>query len=190
MWDKKFRQAKETFNEEILKKRNKNIFRLFIIFISIAIVVGICSSIAYNSGFVPIVQLLEVKEPIGEAEEIDIDDQFNKYPKIREIPFIDKLKYRVYGTDKSMESVADNYIEKLENEGYRLLYDGIVYRDEIPYYYYGFLKGFTAVGIIMTSDKNVSLNHETMVLYTTGNALDYRNLLRWYKLNENYLDKL
>lgn len=188
MWDKISRDTNQTFYKERLKNRRRNIVKLLIIFISITILLGICGSIAYNAGFIPIKEFLEVQEPIGDAEEIDIDEPIKKYPEIKDIPYIDKLKYKIYGTNESIDAVANDYKIKLENNGYRVLYEGKVYKKEIPFQYYGFLKGFTAVGIIMTSDKNVSLNHKTMVLYSTGSAFDYRNLIMWYKANEGLFD--
>jgi hypothetical protein len=151
---------------------------------------GIFGSFAYNAGFIPINEFLEIQEPIGKTEEIDINESLNKYPEIKDVPYIDKLKYKIFGSDEPLDDVANDYKNKLKNKGYRVLYEGIVYRKEIPFQYYGFIKGFTAVGIIMTSDKNVSLNHETMVLYSTGSAFDYRNLIMWYKANENYLEDM
>ena len=190
MWDKISRDK----NQKLYKKRSKihrrNIMKLLAIFISIIVLLGIFGSIAYNAGFIPVKEFLEVQEPIGKAEEINIDEPMKKYPKLKDIPYIDKLKYKVYGTDEPLDVVANDYKEKLENDGYHVLYEGIIYREETPFQYYGFIKGFTAVGIIMTSYKNVSLNHTTMVLYSTGSAFDYRNLIMWYKANENFLDDM
>ena len=158
--------------------------KLLAIFFSIAVLLGICGSIAYNAGYIPIKQFLEIQQPIGDAEEISIEEPIKNYPEIKDVPYIDKLQYKIYGTNNSIDTVANDYKEKLENDGYRILYEGIVYKKEIPLQYYVFLKGFTAVGIIMTSDKNVTINHKTIVLYSTGNAFDYRNLIMWYKANE------
>jgi len=190
MLDKISRDINLTYYNKRLKNRRKNIMKFLIIFFSIILLLGICGSITYNSGFIPIKKFLEIQKPIGKAEEIDIDEPMKKYPEIKNIPYIDTLKYKVYGTDKTIDAVADDYKGKLEKEGYQSLYEGIVYKKDIPFQYYGFLKGITAVGIIMTSDKNISLNHETIVLYSTGSAFNYRNLLMWYKANEGLFEDL
>ena len=48
----------------------------------------------------------------------------------------------------------------------------------------------TGVGIIITDDETVTLNYETMVLYTTGSALDYREILTWYKNNIDMIEEI
>lgn len=190
MWDKISRDTNQTLYNKRSKKNRRKIMKLLVIFISIIVLLGIFGSIAYNAGFIPINEFLEIQEPIGKTEEIDIVEPLKKYPEIKDIPYIDKLKYKIYGSDELMDDIANDYKNKLKNKGYRILYEGTIYRKEIPFQYYGFIKGFTAVGIIMTSDKNVSLNHQTMVLYSTGSALDYRKLIMWYKANENYLEDM
>lgn len=190
MQDKKSRGINLTYYNRRLKKRRRNIMKFLVIFFSIIISLSICGSIAYNAGFIPIKNFLEIQKPIGKVEEIDIDKSLEKYTEIKDIPYIDKLKYKLYGTDKTIDAVANDYKKKLEKEGYQSLYEGIVYKKDIPFQYYGFLKGFTAVGIIITSDKNITLNHETMVLYSTGSTFDYRNLLMWYKGNESLFEDL
>jgi hypothetical protein len=175
------------FSEERLIRRKKRIIKLFAISIIIIFFIGIFGSVVYNAGYVPIKRLLIVKKPIGESDEIDIDEHINKYPEIKKFPYIDKLKYKVYGTNKSLKNVANDYKIKLGEEGYNILYEGVAYKDEIALHYYGFLKGITGVGIVITSEESVALNYETMVLYTTGNAFDYRNILNWYKENSDII---
>ncbi len=187
MWDNSSKEANYTFTEERINKRKKNFIKLFAVSVIIIIFLGICGSVAYNSGYIPIKRFMAVKRPIGEAEEINIDEHMNKHPEIREFPYIDKIKYKVFGTNRSINAVANDYKKKLGNEGYKVLYEGVAYKDEIPFQYYGFIKGLTGVGIIITSDENVTLNYETMVLYTTGSAFDYREILRWYKDNDDLI---
>jgi hypothetical protein len=43
------------------------------------------------------------------------------------------------------------------------------------------LKGITAVVIIATSDGIEEIGYKTEVLYTTGNALDFKAILDWYE---------
>jgi len=178
MWDN---SANKTNHN---KKKNIKIFAASIIII---IFLGIFGSVAYNAGFVPIKRFMEVKQPIGEAEEINIDEHLYKHPEIRNFPYIDKFKYKVYGINRTVDAVSNDYKSQLEDEGYKLLYEGVAYKDEIPLKYYGFLKGLTGVGIVITDDENITLGYETMVLYTTGNALDYRKIFNWYKENNDLI---
>jgi len=190
MWGKILREADNTFNEQKLKRRRKTIIQLMAISITIMIFLGFCGSIAFNAGYIPITEFMDVKEPDGDADEINIDEHMHKHPEIRKLPFIDKLKYKVYGTNRSIDTVANDYKKMLKNDGFKVLYEGTAYKEEIPFRYYGYLKGFTAVGIVMTSDENITLNYETMVLYTTGSAFDYREILNWYKENVDFLDEI
>lgn len=187
MWDNTTRGTDQDFYENRLKIRRKNILKLLGVSISIIIILGICSTVAYNAGYIPMKRFMEVKKPIGDAEEIDINEHLDKHPEIKNLPYYDKFKYKLYGTNQSIDAVANDYKKKLENEGYKILIEGVAYKDEIPFQYYGFLKGMTGVGIIITANKNVTLDYETMVLYTTGNAADYRNVLKWYKENDGVI---
>jgi len=187
MWKKISKETNHTFNEQRVNNRRRNIVRVLALLVSITALLGIGGFAAYNAGFIPIKELLEIQEPIGNAEEINIDEPMDKYPEIKSIPYIDKLKYKVYGVDESMDAVANDYQKKLENNGYSVKYEGIIYKRGTPFQYHGFLKGFTAIVIIMTSDGNVSFGHETMVLYTTGSVFDYREIIAWLKENEDFL---
>ena len=187
MWDNTYGEEHFSYCEERFKKRRKNVLKILAVFIIIIVFVGIFGPVAFNAGYVPIRRFMSVKKPIGGAEEINIDEHINKHPEIKEIPYIDKFKYQVFGINRSIDDVENEYKRKLGSEGYNLLYEGVAYKDEIPLNYYGFIKGLTGVGIVITSDKNFTLNYETMVLYTTGSVIDYRNILKWYKENNDDL---
>ncbi len=187
MCDNSSKEANYTFTEKRMNKRKRNVIKLFAVSVTILIILGICGLVAYNSGYIPIKRFMAVKEPIGEADEINIDEHINKHPEIREFPYLDKIKYKVYGTNRSIDAVANDYKRQLGKEGYKVLYEGTAYKDEIPFQYYGFLKGLTGVGIVITSDENITLNYETLVLYTTGSAFDYREIIRWYKENNDLI---
>jgi len=190
MWDNKSREINPYFNSNSLKRRNKKIMKIFAISIIVIIILGIFGSVVYNAGYIPIKRFMPVKKPIGDAEEINIDEHINKHPEIRNFPYINRLKYKIFGTNRSIKAVINDYKKKLGDEGYKLLYDGVVYKDDIPLQYYGFLKGLTGIGIILTDDENVTLNYETMVLYSTGSILDYREILTWYKKNSDMVDDI
>jgi hypothetical protein len=188
MWKITSKEINHTYNKKRLNNRQRNIIRVLVLLVSIIVLLGIGGFVAYNAGIIPIKELLEIKEPIGSAEEININKTIDKYPEIKNIPYIYKLKHELYRTDVSMDAVANDYQKKLEDNGYTLKYDGIISYKGIPYQYYGFLKGFIMIGIIMTSAENVSFGHETMVLYTTGSVFDYNRIITWLKEEEFFID--
>jgi len=190
MWDNSYGGENYSSYEEKFNKRKENIIKLIVVFFVIIIIVGIFSSVAYNEGYIPLKRFMSVKKPMGSAEEINIDEHIDKHPEIKKIPYLDKFKYQVFGINRSIDDITNEYKRKLGNEGYNLLYEGVAYKDEIPLYYYGFIKGLTGVGIVITSDENVTLNYETMVLYTTGSIIDYRNILAWYKENNDFISEI
>ena len=156
------------------------------IIISVAIVlfiVGGIGSIAFNAGFLPIKGFLEVREPIGRSEEIDISSLMQEYPGLEDIPNLENINHGVYGTDASADAVAYDYKNRLRNDGYGLKYEGTGSHDGSDFHYYGFLKGITAVGIVTTSDTDEKFEYDTVVMYTTGNAFDYQEMLEWYQEN-------
>ena len=180
------KEENRTFNEKTSYNRRRKTVKVLALLVTVLL--GIGGFVTYNAGFIPIKELLEIQEPIGNAEEINIDEPMDKYPEIKNIPHIYKLKHRLYRTDVSMDAVANDYQKKLEDNGYTLKYDGIIYYKGIPFQYYGFLKGFTMIGIIMTSAENVSFGHETMVLYTTGSVFDYNRIITSLKEEEFFID--
>jgi hypothetical protein len=173
------------FSEEESIRRKNRFLKIFAVSIIVIIILGVFGSVVYNAGYIPIKRFMDVKKPVGDYDEINIDEHIYKHPEIRKFPYLDKIKYKVFGTNKQINVVANDYKEKLEKDGFKLLYDGVAYKDDIPLQYYGYLKGLTGVGIIITDDENVTQDYETMVLYTTGNALDYRKILNWYRKNSD-----
>jgi hypothetical protein len=185
MRDNKARDPNYYFTKEDSNHKKNKYLKIFAVLIVVIIIIGIFGSVVYNAGYIPLKRFMEVKKPLGNADEINIDEHIYKHPEIKKFPYLDKLKYKVFGTNESISVVANNYKEKLEKDGFKLLYDGVAYKGDIPLQYYGYLKGLTGVGIIITDDENVTLDYETMILYTTGNALDYRKILTWYRDNSD-----
>ncbi len=173
------KEENRTFNEKTGYNRRRKIVKVLALFVTVTVLLGIGGFVTYNAGFIPIKELLETQEPIGNTEEINIDEYMDEYPEIKNIPNLDNLKYKAYETDESIDAVANDYKLKLENDGYSIKYEGTVYKRGIPFQYYGFLKRFTAVGIIMTSDVNVTFGNETKVLYTTGSIFEYREIMNF-----------
>ena len=185
MRDNKYGGLDYNFSEDGPNRKKNKYLKIFAVSVFIIIIIGIFGSVVYNAGYIPLKRFMEVKKPLGNAEEINIDEHIYKHPEIKKFPYLDKLKYKVFGTNRSISVVANDYKEELEKEGFILLYDGVAYKGDIPLQYYGYLKGLTGVGIIITDDENVTQAYETMILYTTGNALDYRKILTWYRDNSD-----
>lgn len=149
---------------------------------------GIGGYTAIETGFVPIKDVLgfstlEVKEPIGpNMTQLQINQLKEKYPEIdkllNEIPHLYEIKYGVYETESPIQNVLNNYDSRLRAEGYTRLVNGSLYF-MMPLFYWGYLKGATAVGIVMT---DYALGHDTLVLYTTGPAGTYEHhIIPWLK---------
>jgi len=160
-------------------KKNKNIRRILCLFI----IMGLFGVVAFNLGYMPIKAFLNVPEPIGCAGEINIDSYMKEYAVIQGIPKLDKIKYKVFVSDASLETVANYYIYELKKDGYSFNYQGTVTKKDITFHYYGFEKGITAIGIILTDDTNDLFGHETAVLSTIGSIYDYQDIVSWYKTN-------
>jgi hypothetical protein len=162
-----------------IKHKRRTVKVLIAVAVLLVVVIVICA--AYNAGFIPITNLLSVKKPVGDSVELNVDEYLKEYPGLNEIPNLDKIKKAAYGTDASIDTVISDYTEKLNKEGYSLKYEGAGDLDENSFQYYGFLKGITAVVIIVTSNNNGEIGNKTVVLYTTGNALDFKAILDWYE---------
>lgn len=178
------------YNIEQHKHKNKTLFnnkltvvkKIIYVFVFLIIVGGIATLIN-NAGLLPIKDFLDIQEPIGDNEEITIESYMEEYPELKEIPNFKNINYGVYGSDASEEAIADEYKDKLISDGYYLKYQGTGTHDGSDFQYYGYLKGITAVGIVTTSDTEEKFDHETVVMYTTGFASDYIDILKWYQKN-------
>jgi len=160
-------------------KKNKNIKRI----LSFFIIMTLFGVVAFNLGYLPIKAFLTVPEPIGCAGEINIDSYMKEYAVIQGIPKLDKIKYKVFVSDATLETVANQYIYKLKKEGYSNDYHGTITKKGITFHYYGFVKGITAIGIILTDDVESLFGHETAVLSTIGSIYDYQDIINWYNTN-------
>jgi len=162
-------------------KNNRKKLKIVVAIILILSIVGAIGSLAYSAGFIPLVGFLDVTEPPGYYVELNTEDFIEQYPEINDMPNLDKIKYKAYGSDESVDYIANYYKEKMEKEGYKLIQEGTAYLDGKNFLYYGFLKGLTAVGILLASGADQAISHNTMVIYTTGSALDYKEILDWYQ---------
>lgn len=167
----------EQIQKPIKKREKRKIIALGIVLLSFLIVFIILIS----TGFLPL--FLQVKEPIGDAEEITIEAYLEENPELAEMPNLDKIETSAFGTDASINNILNDYKERLKDEGYSLEYEDTMELYGKTYEVLGFLKGLTAAGILITSDTSGETNYESEVIYATGNALDFQEILDWYQSN-------
>ena len=134
----------------------------------------------YCSGYIPVTALMETKEPIGNVEELGVGIFARYYPKVANNPVLDKFKYSIYGTDESFSVVMDDYDERLSSEGYSLEDNEVERINGLKVRTYGYVKGFTGVGIIVLAYTRLIFGYKTVVLYSTGSVFDYKGLLDEY----------
>jgi hypothetical protein len=137
-------------------------------------------AVSYNAGYLPIPQFLEIKEPIGNFKEITLSIIAEKYPVVKSIPELDIIKHKMYKTDEELSIVSKCYIIQIENEGYELKYEGIENIEGFNIHYLGFIKGLTAIVILMTNDGIDIKETNTFVIYSTGSIFDYKQMFEKY----------
>jgi len=135
--------------------------------------------VAYYFGFIPIG--LAVREPVGNVETIDVDMYIDEFPELADMPNLDKIEYAAYGTDASIDEIDKDYDKRLTDDGYHLDYTGTFEVDGTTFEVKGYLKGLTAVAILTTDEDNEIFDYESLVMYATGNALDFQEILNWYE---------
>ena len=157
------------------RKLKKRVIKILIVFA----IIGVIFFLIYSMGLIPL--FLNVQKPVGNTTEIKMTDLIKDIPEIASVPNLDKVESAAYGTDASDEDVINDYISKLTKEGYSIEYNGTVEIAGKSYRFVGLLKGLTAVGIVTTNDYSEEIGYNTVVLYTTGNALDYQDIINWVK---------
>jgi len=172
-------KPKKKINKKTNHKKHKNLTRVFTLFF----VMSVCFIFVFNLGYLPIKALMHTPEPIACRGELKIDQYMDQYPAMKSIPKLDNIKFNVYLSDASLKTVANNYKYKLEKDGYDLDYDGIVTKKGKTFHYYGFVKGLTAIGILISDDISKIFGYETVVLSSIGNIYDYKEIITWAKTN-------
>ena len=167
----------EQIQKPIKKRGKRKIIALGIILLTFLIVF----IVLVYTGFLPL--FLQSKEPIGNAEEITIESYLEENPELAEMPNLDKIETSAFGTDESTTNIKNDYKDRLQEEGYSIEYEDTMELYGKTYEVLGFLKGLTAVGILITSDTSGETNYESEVIYATGNALDFQEILDWYQNN-------
>lgn len=179
-----FNKSKDSdYVEKRRGKYKKKIVKTLLILTPILVLVGIVAGYAYNAGLIPITGFMDVKAPYGDSVELDISNYMKEYPEFEGIPNLDKIKYSAYGTDESIDTVVSKYKEQLQGEGYAVKYEGLMNFEGRQFRVIGFLKGLTAVGVVITDDADDDFGYDTVVLYATGSAFDFQEILEWYQNN-------
>lgn len=153
--------------------------------VGILIVAGISATIvAIDQDLVAVnlmgIDNLDIHEPIGAYNKIDVDDFRDRYPvldaEFQKIPHINDIKYGIYETKYSADDVMDDYDNLLSSLGYGLKKRGFTVF-VFPFKYCGYLKVGVAVGILATDQ---ILGYDTLVLYTTGSSLHYNDIANYF----------
>jgi len=159
----------------ITKKKSRKLLSLVII---IVIILSIFLYLSLAS-YLPF--LSETKQPEGNIEPINTQKYIQEYPELGEIPNLDKINYNAWKTDLTIEQVVNSYKKKLSKDGYDVQYENTIDFDGKEYYVLGFLKGLTAVGILISLDIISGDDYNSEVIYATGNALDFKEIINWYQ---------
>lgn len=121
--------------------------------------------------------------------EAEICKYLQRYPEIESSPFLSNIRYKIFESGSSVNSISIAYKEKLIDEGYALKYTGTKKIKGISIRYLGFVKGLTAIGIVV-ADADGLFGYKTIVIYTAGSVFEYKALGNWYKENKGYLDSM
>ncbi|MEF8879696.1 MAG: hypothetical protein V5A64_04825 [Candidatus Thermoplasmatota archaeon] len=162
------------------KRNTKKLISALIVF---AIILPATGAVAANQGYLPIKAILPIHEPVGARGSIDVSADSQEYEQMGDLPDLSNIKSKIFISDANMKTVMNNYEYKLKEDGYHLEYKGIITKKGITFNYYGFTKGITVVGILITEELGEKLGHESVVLYTTGNIFDYKEVKSWCKSN-------
>jgi len=136
--------------------------------------------VAEEQGYIPTEKNLQIIEPLGykEISSTSLEHRFQSI--LDEIPNYHKLKKKIYISDYNTQEISLDYKQKLEADDYTEYTNGKRRYQDIEINYYGFLKGISAVGLVIVPGDDVGYPTESVILYTTGNALDYKEILDWY----------
>jgi len=156
----------------------KNNKKFFVKIIIVCIILNSIFITAIHFGFISMAYSIE--EPIGNSQAINVEEYLDEIPALAEMPNLDKIEYKTFGTDASIDAVNTDYEKRLSKNGYNSEYSGDFEIDGINFEVNGFLKGLTAVAIVTTEEDIGDYNFNSYVFYATGNALDFQEILNWY----------
>ena len=159
-----------------MKRKSGKLLLIIVLF-----VVVLSSILLYLNFFNYLPFSSEIKQPAGNFESINAEKYLQEHPEIREMPNLDKINYEVWKTDLTIKQVASSYKKDLSEDGYDLKYDNTIVFDGKSYYVLGFLKGLTAVGILISLDTTVFDNYKSEVVFASGNVFDFNEIIDWYQ---------
>jgi hypothetical protein len=155
---------------------------------------GLGSYVAVQNGYVPVKVLADINPelsslkavvPPGNATELSLEDILDRYPEIAEtlateVPHYNELIVKIYSTGEALDDVGAFYNSWLTAKGFTCIKSGYMQignLDEgiLPIYYYGYQKGITGVGLVMTDYRP----GESFVVYTTGYSSYYGDIITW-----------
>jgi len=151
-------------------KRKKRIVILLAVLAVVISLVLVLSLLEYIPLFTKTV------EPVGNTGTMNVGSYIESNPDLSEIPNLDKLNYEGYYSTASLDDIVEGYKSDLQEKGYSLQYEGTMSFDSKQYTLIGFLKGLTAVGVFIYESAS-----ESEVIYVTGNALDFLEIIDWYQ---------
>jgi len=156
--------------------KNKKIMLLIILIVIIPSLIFIYLN---STNYLPF--SIETKQPAGNIESINTQKYFDDHPEIKEMPNLDKINYNAWGTNLTIKQVVNSYKQDLLEEGYDLQYENIIFLDGKEYYVLGFVKGLTAVGILISRNTTNIDYYNSEIIYATGNLLDFNEIIEWYQ---------
>ena len=169
-------------NYDTIDKKSPNVKRKSRILLSLIIVILIILSIFFYLNFTNYLPFLsETKQPDGKIEQINVQEYIKENPKLGEMPNLDKIKYNAWKTNLTINQVINSYKQKLSIEGYVLQYEDKIIFDLKEYFVLGFIKGITAVGILISLDSNPLDDYKSEVIYSTGDILYFEEIIEWYQ---------
>ncbi len=158
-----------------IKKKSRKLLLTFIVFI---VILSIFFYLNFTNYFP---YLSETKQPSGSVESINIQKYIQENPEIKEMPNLDKINYDAWRSNLTIKELVYSYKQDLLKNGYNLRYEDTINFDEKEYYVLGFLKGITAVGILLSLDKTYEDKYNSEVIYATGNVFDFNEIIDWYQ---------
>jgi len=164
-----------------------------VVAVAIIVMSGCGGYVAVNQGYVPVKDLmgtglttLSVVAPPGNYTIVTKEQIRQQYPEIAarvatQMPHYNEILVGMYVANDSLELIGAYYNTYLFSRGYaceasgNLIVGDVEPLGKIPIFYYGYTKGITAVGIVMSD----AIPGKTLVLYTTGYAQYYNDIISW-----------
>jgi hypothetical protein len=159
-----------------MKVKNKKVILLIILSVIILSLIFVYLNI---TNYLPFTN--ETKQPVGNIEPINTQKYFEDHPELKEMPNLNKIKYNAWRTNLTIKQVVDSYKQDLLKEGYDLQYENTIILDGKEYNVLGFIKGLNAVGILISRNTTYMNNYYSEIIYTTGNILDFNEIIDWYQ---------